>query len=189
MSRELPRKVRKALETTMESLIGPIEETLKNHLENIVRDCQEALTRSFLDNIQSMASSSAAVAHGRQPGFISDVDRYSATIAADPTSDVFSQVALPPESLPEPWPELQSGPSAPYADSTYFSQFDASNQPFLSGTWAQIEAASGHVIEECMATDHQMGHVVVLESDTPASYTGKGKGKAMDHPFCVDRDI
>ena len=48
MSRELPRKVRKELEIAIEKIIGPVEETLKNQLENIIRNCQERLSREYL---------------------------------------------------------------------------------------------------------------------------------------------
>ncbi|KAJ4291639.1 NAD-dependent protein deacylase SIR2rp2 [Kalmusia sp. IMI 367209] len=47
MNRELPRKVRKELEIAIEKLVGPLEETLKNQLEGLIRNCQERLSRDF----------------------------------------------------------------------------------------------------------------------------------------------
>jgi hypothetical protein len=48
MSRELPRKVRKELEIAIEKMVGPVEETLKNQLEGLIRSCHERLSREFL---------------------------------------------------------------------------------------------------------------------------------------------
>jgi hypothetical protein len=51
----LPRKVRKELQATLESVIGPIEETLKSKLENIVRHCQETLTMDYFIDLKASA--------------------------------------------------------------------------------------------------------------------------------------
>jgi hypothetical protein len=48
MSRELPRKVRKELEIAIEKMVGPVEETLKNQLEGLIRNCHERLSREIL---------------------------------------------------------------------------------------------------------------------------------------------
>jgi hypothetical protein len=61
LCRELPRKVRKAYEAAMEREAVPMEETLKNKFENIVRGCLENLKRSYFDNILSSASSTDMV--------------------------------------------------------------------------------------------------------------------------------
>jgi hypothetical protein len=55
LRRELPRKVRKELEATLKSIIGPIEETLKSELETIVRLCQETLTTDYFNNTKASA--------------------------------------------------------------------------------------------------------------------------------------
>jgi len=64
MTRELPRKVRKELEIAIEKMIGPVEETLKNQLESLVRNCQERLSREFLRDRPSDDS----LRQERQPG-------------------------------------------------------------------------------------------------------------------------
>jgi hypothetical protein len=61
LCQELPRKVRKAYEAAMEREAAPMEETLRNKFENIVRGCLENLERSYFDNIRSSASSTDMV--------------------------------------------------------------------------------------------------------------------------------
>jgi hypothetical protein len=51
MNRELPRKVRKVLEIEIEKMMGPVEETLKNQLESIIRNCHEGLSQSYLRGV------------------------------------------------------------------------------------------------------------------------------------------
>ncbi|KAL5116031.1 hypothetical protein ACEQ8H_006042 [Pleosporales sp. CAS-2024a] len=110
MRRELPRKVRKALELAMESRIGPVEETLKKELENIVRDCHETLTRSFLEAAQSMASSSSfnpsPCTNPEPPSTVIDLLNDNIALGVNMTMDDLSQIAVPPNLDRESWQEI-----------------------------------------------------------------------------------
>lgn len=56
MMRELPRKIRQELEIALEKTLGPVEETLKNQLESLVRDCHQRLRLEYMKKQSSDAS-------------------------------------------------------------------------------------------------------------------------------------
>ena len=190
MSRELPRKVRKALEAAMERLIGPIEETLKNELENIVRNCQEALTRSYLDTARSLASSSGppGPVTPAQPAFIPELGAYSSTIRAIGTAEL-SQYFLPPDAMQEPYPKMTDltennnniNLQASFSDSAYYSQSENVQGPFWDDTWLEVGNAPGNAMGDNMETTTSSEVLPPVGVQTDTIPTAKGKEKA-----CMD---
>jgi hypothetical protein len=193
MSRELPRRVRKALEVAMERIIGPIEETLKTEMENIVRNCQEQLTISFMDSIQALTSPphatpgpSGILPIPQQPRAVDmpgvdTIDKYVST------NEDLSQYFVPPYTTLEPWPELVNvaalGNYPPtQSDSAYLSQPSRLTNSLLNSSW-----------ESSGINTHATAHTDILDpSDAigpksyPQPYVGKGKGKAVDGIIYID---
>jgi hypothetical protein len=112
INRELPRKVRKALETAIEKNFGPFEETLKSELENIVRDCHETLTRSFIE-----LSRPSIPSHGIT---VSAAAVLGSEVQDEPTKEPspgLSPYRLPTECMMESWQgvlDTLSVPLQPY---------------------------------------------------------------------------
>lgn len=141
LKRELPRKIRKELQVALQSVIGPIEETLKNDLENIVRNCQEALTRSYLDVTCSSVSSSRVPIEPRdlvndaQVADVIDQGIGSPDLPVVDENDILPQYFLPPDSTLEFWPDaltlinVQHPPTL--SDSAYFSLSEHLDSSFL----------------------------------------------------------
>lgn len=191
MSRELPRKVRKALEAEIEGIVGPIEETLKNKLEDIVRECQETLRRVFLDNVKAVSAAG--------PSCGKSTKAMSSTLAAGPLesagsnsldeppllSDGFAQIEIPPYSAHETWTEVDIGDKdadhpLSWEDSAYFSLPDIPDSSLLDGSWLHVGASSSTRDQNGNNAIHQF-EVVSLDEEVPMSYTGKGKGRAIDY--------
>jgi hypothetical protein len=193
MSRELPRRVRKALEVAMESIIGPIEETLKTEMENIVRNCQEQLTISFMDSMRALASPLNAIpgASGilpipQQPRAVDmtavdTIDKYVST------NEDLSQYFVPPYTTLEPWPELVNVadlgnyPST-QSDSAYFSQPSRLNDSVLNSSWKSSET-NAHVTDILDPSD------AIGPKPYTQPYVGKGKSKAVDGITYIDHGI
>jgi hypothetical protein len=146
LRRELPRKIRKELQVALQNMIGPIEETFKNDLENIVRNCQEALTRTYLEITRSSGSSSGTQTepgdpvNTAQPTGITDSSGFSPYCPVIDESDRLPQYFLPPDSTLESWPEVMTSIDNQYpptlSDSAYFSLSDNLDGAFLDNeTW------------------------------------------------------
>jgi hypothetical protein len=141
LKRELPRKIRKELQVALQSMIGPIEETFKNDLENIVRNCQEALTRTYLEITRSSGSSSRTQTepgkpvNTAQPAGVTESGGFSPYRPVIDESDRLSQYFLPPDSTLESWPEVMTSVDNQYppalSDSAYFSLPDNVDSSFL----------------------------------------------------------
>ncbi|KAH5305110.1 hypothetical protein HBI12_171720 [Parastagonospora nodorum] len=182
MRRELPRKVRKALEVAMEKLFGPVEETLKNELETIVRDCHETLTRTFLSAAQAMASSgssSAMPTHAITPECA--IDLFNSTI----TMDGLSQIALPPNSTREAWHEVHDNVEnqnlhPTWSDSAYFSQGNIPDFTSLGDTWPQDGIVPGAGTQNNTPSNNYFQPASFSEDFGIIDYVGKGKGRAED---------
>ncbi|KAF2830185.1 hypothetical protein CC86DRAFT_403493 [Ophiobolus disseminans] len=190
MNRELPRKVRKALELAMERKFGPIEETLKNDLENIIRNCQEALTRTFFDTAQSLASSStgptARPIQTMQPVLVLDQCEYNPIEETDPENDVLSQFFVPPETpvQAESWPTslttTGNGDLLPtWSDSGYFSYADNPDQSFMSDT-SIIPSMERAGLQSLQRPNHDPAFTTYSGDTAAQSYVGKGKGRARN---------
>jgi hypothetical protein len=190
MRRELPRKVRKALEAAMEKIIGPVEETLKNELESIVRDCHETLTRTFLDTAQAVASSACNLKeakHTTQQNALIDSRDCETTGGSQQILDGLSLITLPPNSEQEPWTNISNSmeymKSVPtWSDSGYLSQKTTGNPSYVSDSVWQHEATP---TEAAFTVDtsidfHQLQPWVFDEEQQALAYIGKGKGRATD---------
>ncbi|KAH8719328.1 hypothetical protein GQ44DRAFT_809716 [Phaeosphaeriaceae sp. PMI808] len=188
MNRELPREVRKALETAMERIIGPIEETLKNELESIVRNCHETLTKSFLDTARRLTScpegpsSSKESAFSMQAAFAVNKNVPISSDEGVATDNGLSQYMVPPESMLEPWPPevINHSYSQPtWSDSAYFSHSEILGNSFLHDSSVHVEPPDTILVsadvEECnFALSTSSGNPV------PATYARKGKGRAVE---------
>jgi hypothetical protein len=193
MRRELPRKVRKALEAAIEKIIGPVEETLKNELEGIVRDCHETLTRSFLDAAQAMVSCPSGCHpqhphHVVQPGIAINLLGCDSTEGADITMDELSQVALPPDSTRETWSEISKGmehsKSVPtWSESGYLSQKVMPVPSFDS----EVSWQQGATIPEAAFVVNGIADFPQFQpwdfdaEQQPTNHIGKGKERASNH--------
>lgn len=193
----MPRKIRKKLQAALESRIGPIEETLKSELENIVRDAQDALTRHYISAVQSSDSSSNVSAELQrqaqltQPfptiaiGECSSAHSTTAFLEAD----VLSQYFIPPDATQESWPRMacstdNTNINAALSDSAYFSLAENTQDSFLNSAWfdqMSREAAMGDIGEQEHA-EHM--HADNFEASSPnefqsqQGYIGKGKERA-----------
>lgn len=184
LSRELPRKVRKELETAIENLIGPIEETLKNQLENIIRNCHESLSRTY----QQRASSSPSL---QKPPEIQSIATELKGRSAKPfleeiVSDVLAPYVVPTESSQDIWPGLEflsHNNHVTSSDSGYYSHVHNPVTDSVDDTWCSSFSCDPSMPEVGNESFDQMGGMSAREAlttsafDTPVRYVGKGKGK------------
>ncbi|KAH4037652.1 hypothetical protein HBI56_222930 [Parastagonospora nodorum] len=186
LKRELPRTIRKTLQAALESRIGPIEETLKNELEGIVRDAQEALTRSYLSSTQNSGPSSASVLHSTD-GTLHPNDSCANDLMqkSQSTTDSLSQYLVPPEAMSAWIPDVPHpiDDSSTLTDSAYHS---------LSGTGQDDSPMEDAWLRNFLDEDVFLADLDVEEanSDPPRSKypgfhdqfsegkNGKGKSKA-----------
>lgn len=193
LKRELPRTIRKRLQVYLERSFGPIEETIKNELEGIVRDAQEALTRGFLGTTPPEHSHAETKAGSAREEINTWQLNVSQAGPSDPRSHVQPQMdALAPYFVP---PDATgTGPSSTelltandnavttLSDSAYYSlptqdlQFDEDwlNTIIDDSTWNL--SLDQHSSEEIA---HIGSRIEWSTEEVPqTSYTGKGKGKA-----------
>jgi hypothetical protein len=177
LRRELPRTIRKMLEAALESKMGPIEETLKNDLENMVRDAQDKLTRSYLRSAEPSDMTSGAFAGPSN----SAPQTQSPSLSQPPTAPMslvmedLPQFLLPPDTIPASLLSLDhvmdnTGSSARQTDSAYYS---LSENPILDGSWfdwTQDESLFNGINEPIPNYS--------FEDPQPEEYDGKGKARA-----------
>ena len=202
LKRELPRKIRKELEAAMESIMGPMEETLKSQLEDIVRNCHENLTRSYrnatlpTDAMPEEIAGPSGVAERQEPSSLPNLA--TPELEMHPTAfeaGALYQYHVPPESSPELWPDMTQPDefflTATWSDSAYYSQFEGSGYPMLSETWPlrtttePFSEENGKVAYTDIATtDSEVAH---LHEEVPSTeYAGKGKDKAVHFLCCIE---
>lgn len=179
MNRELPRKVRKELETAIGKFFGPLEETLKNQLEGLIRNCQERLSRDFANSQDS--------AHATGPAAPSELagPSHSGTqpqLDATSTPGVLAPYTVPMDSSFELWQGMDATfnlQTSIYPDSAYHSE----TNPLPSDPWwpATLDAfpslANSDAVESGMMSSLE-SHGRSTEYESNPSYTCKGKGKA-----------
>lgn len=68
MSRELPRRVRKALELRIEQEFSPVEESLKRQLPDIVRGLYQALSEDFRSSLKANPLPKEEIGEDQEPG-------------------------------------------------------------------------------------------------------------------------
>lgn len=186
MSRELPRQVRKALEVAMDKTFGPIEETLKNEMENIVRNCQEQLTTNFMKSIQAPKSATNAApgpsgtqATAQSHRAVELMGRGTMASQASPVDDL-SQFLIPPYATLDSWSDPVNmdfaSPSNAWSESAYFSQPGGLNNSLLNNSWKPSENETNPAA--CADTSH-VSNMIALDPCTQ-TYVGKGKGRAID---------
>ena len=121
MNRELPRKVRQELEIAIEKLVGPLEETLKNQLEGLIRNCQEKLSKEYEHSKASSSDKTSDLSSALAgPSGVDESLEISNTLHSGALAPYF----IPDESSLHPWPLIDLGedPSVgAFSDSTYFS--------------------------------------------------------------------
>ena len=139
MSRELPRKVRKELEVAIERLTGPIEENLKNQLEKLIRNCQERLSKDFLQSKLRIADmprrpfeadgTTDEVSTADEPSEQAPIAEGNADPQCAQTSSLdLTQYAALPEPSMEAWPlpwDLSCFSHEASSDSGYISNIPA----------------------------------------------------------------
>ena len=188
MNRELPRKVRKELEITIEKLVGPLEETLKNQLEGLIRDCQEKLSKEYecfkVSPSDRVADDSSAPAG---PSGIIDSSNVINTLSSSALDPYF----IPTESSLQPWSLIdfsRSSNTEVFSESAYFS--DEKYPPF-DNTWdsqkwdgslnnatpSLAEPIGGHTLDPSWPSAEN-------ETEANKSHVGKGKGKAKSNIDC-----
>jgi hypothetical protein len=174
MNRELPRKVRKEFEIAIGKLFGPLEETLKNQLEGLVRNCQERLSRDYENSRASVEDQSANTTSGIAGPSLTDTQPQSLSQTSSTiTSSVLAPYTIPMDSAFDPWQGMEPTSdfqTCRYSDSGYFSE---TNYPLPSDPWwpSMIDATQ-------LLPDSDPSH---MSNNAPnLSYTGKGKGRAED---------
>jgi hypothetical protein len=165
--------------------MGPIEETLKNDLENMVRDAQDKVTRSYLDVAQtSIVASATTAGPSNSAPQTQDLDQSQPLPA--PTNfltEDLSQYLIPPDATSTSLPALDqlvdnTSMGATRSDSAYFS---FSEDPFLDGAWynSTLDESLFNNINEPIPN-------YSYEDPQPEEYVGKGKGRARQDALDVD---
>jgi len=186
----------------LESRIGPIEETLKNELESIVRGAQENLTRTYLSSVHQSGPSTTTLpgsTASEQMTLQPPLDYLNWGIApSHPSVDALSQYVIPAESSSEPWLDVsltRSNVEDPFttADSGYFSLPGGELDSFLNDAWAEsgtFGPSFANIRSEAVADEPvECTPDVSSTSEPPCEpYVGKGKGKARCENRGADYD-
>jgi len=176
----------------LESRIGPIEETLKNELENIVRGAQENLTRTYLSSVQQSGSSATTLpgsTASEQMTLQPPLDYLNWGIApSHPSVDALSPYVIPADSSTEPWPDVphtHNNAEEPFTatDSGYSSLPGGEPDPFLNDAWVESGTFGPYFVNTRSETvadkPVECTPDVSSTSEPPCEpYVGKGKGKA-----------
>jgi hypothetical protein len=196
MKRELPTMVRRTLKALLDLNFAPIEETLENRLESIVRDAQEHCSRSYLSSMQSSQPSAGTIAVSvkeMEPAEYLSTISLNASIHLQPPyfqMDALAQCSIPNDSSSSDMPQLSfpndsSNTGAIFQDSAYYSQHrDDENIPFDEASLRSNsagESAFEHFISEFLARNPDFETVApdsTLHDQPAEEYTGKGKGRA-----------
>ncbi|KAH8717068.1 hypothetical protein GQ44DRAFT_762312 [Phaeosphaeriaceae sp. PMI808] len=147
LKRELPRLIRKELQTVLESKIGPLEETLKNELEDRIKSCQERLTKQYFENTRSQDSPPSLFAESleqispAQPLFGTGLPEKGSTHTGPLGSEALSHDFTLFESTTESRPEMlhitkEDGTDRTQSEPPYYSLLEQ-NDNLFDGTWLQ----------------------------------------------------
>jgi hypothetical protein len=205
MKRELPRIIRKALEAKIEKLMGPIQETLKNDLENIVRDCQEDLTRNYMNTIQASNKHSQGMHNATDQqqqtpqGAATDSQPPDTALPNLIGADELAQYFVPPDAPFDPWLGMAQSSSSgctqnTFSDSANFSLSTNAQNPFWDDIW--LNSMSSNSMGDILTTSEprdvrtnttSYGDESIFQPRV--TYTGKGKGKARDSGLDSDVDM
>lgn len=192
LKRELPRTIRKKLQAFLEDSFGPIEETIKNELEGIVRDAQEVLTRRFLGTglpeDQSIGTTPGLVngdINAWQSG-VSQAGPSEPRIHLQPQMDALAPYFVPPDATGTALLDAYQLAAIDYVyeappDSGYYSHPMQDHEEWLNtviddDTWTR--PSDENVSEDITRGGSRTGASAEQGPETP--YTGKGKGRAMN---------
>jgi len=171
----------------MESLLGPIEETLKNRLENIVRNCQENLSKTYQESIHS--SQTKPLEDTNISMALNDISSISQSDTAAAVLNDLAAYIIPPEASMDFTTEAGPSYTAPTvsSDSAYYSESQRPDTDIPEDAlWPiQFEEMTGDLAHDAhyqytgMMSDS--GDVDVLSTfinEIPSQYSGKGKARA-----------
>jgi hypothetical protein len=205
MKRELPRIIRRALEAKIEKFIGPLQETLKNDLENIVRDCQENLTRSYMNTVQSPdtlprdMNQSIEQQQQTPQASLAEFQPSDPAVPSHFATEQLAQYFVPPDAAFDPWPGMaQSSSNActqdSFSDSANYSlSTNAQNHPW-DDVWLNNMSSNnmGDILSASEPRNVQtntMNYENEVMFQPLERYAGKGKGRAMDPGLDSDIDM
>lgn len=179
LRRELPKRLRTEFQSALEIMMGPLEETLKNQLEGIVRDCQDTLTRHFLDELNTSAS---AMEDSRESTDLTNMAGPSNSSSTQPSigsTDFLSQFRIPPD-FPEDWSDVMKSADlmnslVSFDDSANFTLETAGpSERSLQSHSASFAAQSSSEDQQSLGPSSE----IEAMPSSPVGYTGKGKEKA-----------
>ncbi|PSN65855.1 hypothetical protein BS50DRAFT_621649 [Corynespora cassiicola Philippines] len=198
LRRELPRRVRKELEIAIEKMVGPIEETLKNQLEDIVRNCQERLSKTYQPGPQlcNINMGTESIENDRNSSSI-HIDQFASS-----SSMVPAQHSVPPDTTWDPWIEIrhllqsteEEGSDSAYDPGLYSMQNSLPSDPYWSipvDCSSDINLRVEKILEYGVEAQEYTGMMSDLDTrtsplpdtETHAEYSGKGKGKMVDRAY------
>jgi hypothetical protein len=196
MNREVPVTIRRTLQTAIDRNLISIEETLKNQLENILREVLETLTRNYFASVQSFDTRSetmAGVVEGADPGENrSTIDLNSCDLVqfGQFQIDALAPFSIPPDAsssnlAPLPIPEDNINTGASFSDSAYHSCPVGTENPSFDKSWFNPDPGYESVYESFFGVDlsgnssfEMIAPDPPLDSQATETYTGKGKGRA-----------
>jgi hypothetical protein len=206
MKRELPRKIRKALQIALERKLGPIAEELKNELESIVRDAQVTLTQSYLDSVRSTSGASAEASECTGgscsaqplPDACPSKDNMSPSRSFD--RDALSQHLVPREGISEFLPPLYFSAISTATRETsstsaaHSSPETLSDDLIMDDAWLNTLISDEDILHDLFSQDHvgdttfgAFGSADSSQQDqTFDQYTGKGKEPAHENSWDFD---
>jgi hypothetical protein len=200
MKRELPRKIRKALQTALESKLGPIAETLKNELENIVRGAQETLMQSYLDSVQTTSCASAVASGSTESPFLAQALPDDCPSEANMNRsrsfdrDPLSQHLVLPEATSTFLPTLYFSDNSTATQATSPTSAPRSlpdtlpDNSIMDNAWLNTFTNDDDILRDLFAQEDvgettfgALGPMDLLQQEqTFNQYTGKGKEPAHD---------
>lgn len=180
MNRELPRKVRKELEIAIGKLFGPLEETLKNQLEGLIRNCQERLSRDFEN---STGFGDTKFLEGKPESAAPAGSMTTLHHNTDAACSVLAPYTVPMDSSFNIWNGLDvtsSSQTCDYPDSSYFSEM---SHPLPSDPWWPSDFDGVRLLPssdppQMDVTNSVESQLVDLGEGSNLSGKSKGKGKA-----------
>lgn len=178
--------MRKELEIAIGKIFGPLEETLKNQLEGLIRNCQERLTRDY----ESSKAGAEIELTDDLPESVAPSDigtKLLPDVRSTEPSGVMAPYTVPMESAFDPWQGMTNVPpslqNSTWSESAYFSEI---NYPLPSDPWWPLTTATAqiqslHGSESChIGSISTEGRIEDYGFADGVPYKGKGKGKALD---------
>jgi hypothetical protein len=197
MNRELPATIRRALQAALDRDLVHIEETLKNQLENIVRDVHETLTRNYVNPVQQPTETSSGTIAGpvNEAGSVGNwpTTNLNAGFVVQPAqsqNDALAPFSIPPDARSPYLHQLpvfddSSNTGTSFGDSGYHSYSMYDDNICFDEAWLQPDPTGESAIESL--SSENLPREINFETTTPflplsnqstEPYNGKGKGRA-----------